>query len=161
MLEVFTLKHASFEHCIHTLVHMHSVLKGICVNTCIRWERLWRGSRGELKDSNLFCLVSEPITWLTCYICMLAYRLLLLSLYEICVIIGIGYCEWSKYVMLVNSYLIRLKYWWSYAGHNIWAIGNDILSTCFASDFIWIKRNGTANVFRYVQFHWKFDYTRK
>ena len=77
---MFTLKHASFEHCIHTLVHMHSVLKGICVNMCIRWEGLWRGSRGELKDSNLLFLVSEPITWLTCYICMWSLSIIIAEL---------------------------------------------------------------------------------
>ena len=83
-------------------------------------ERLQRWAKG-------LQLVSEPIMWLACYICMLAYRSLLISLCEIHGIIGIGYCEWSDYVLLVNSYLIRTEIlmvicWTQYMSYWKWYI---------------------------------------
>ena len=160
MLEVFTLKHPSFEHRIHTLVYMHSVLKGICVNTCIRCEGLWRGSRGELKDSNLFCLVSEPITCIACYIvyCLIYGNLLWADMryVEILKLVVAHYLimwYWVNLYMIFNQVLI-MKFRTQYMnfGKCYWAI----LCIRSAFDFIWLKRNGMANLFRYMQFYWKY-----
>ena len=127
----------------------------------VKWEELWRGSRGELKDSNLFCLMSEPIMWLTFYICMLAYRSLLLRLCEIHGIIGIGYCEWSDYVLIVNSYLIRTEVlmvicWTQYMSYRKWYWVHILhLIPYVLKGMVWPMCLGMCNSIENI------DYTRK